>query len=249
MDDIVDLAIYVGALDYYWEWHWLPRPPEPPLPEELIVKVYEPDDRQSRLEKIKNWREQMTNILGDRLSAPLDWDENDQWHAVATPGGKCWTALMLWTAYAEFSEEPPAVLGPPDLAEKNPIFQRLERSSTPLRFRQIVQCIDYWLPAAFDAVVESPGPFEEGAFVGSSPVLLKELEALNDATWKVDRATIQQWSDAGAPADDGLESQARYAFAELLLVAQLSCDHRLPMKYYFDLKTLLPDLLTAARQP
>jgi hypothetical protein len=64
---------------------------------------------------------------------------------------------------------------------------------------------------------------------------------LNEETWKADRATIQEWSEAGEPADGMLESQARYAFAELLLAAQYSCDNRMPMKYYLDTSTLSPD--------
>ncbi len=242
----VDLAIYVGALDYFWEWQWLPEPPAPPAAalegsKVTFFDVIGQDDRQSRQSRISNWRDRMTTELGERLSTPLEWDETDRQYAVATPGSKCWTALMLWAAYAEFSEEPPAVVRSPNTAENDPIFQRLGQLPTPPRFRQIVQNIDYWLPAPFDTVHESTGPEDGIAFIGSSPVLLAQLEALNEETWKADRATIQEWSEAGEPASGTLESWARYAFAELLMAAQYSCDNHMPMKYYFDISTLSPD--------
>jgi hypothetical protein len=238
----VDLAIYVGALDYFWEWQWLPEEPMPPAPEGIeitVLNVVDENDRQARQKKIKEWRNRMTVELSEWISTPLQWDETDRRHAVATPGGKCWTALMLWTTFAELSETPPVVVGSD--ATNSQAFARLEQSLTTLRFRQIVQCIDYWLPVSFDTVLKSTGPVGDVAFIGSSPVLLAQLEVLNAETWKADRATIEQWSEAGEPADGMLESQARYAFAELLLAAQYSCENQMPMKYYFDIDSLSSD--------
>ncbi len=238
----VDLAIYVGSLDYFWEWQWLPEEPMPPVPEGIeitVLNVVGEDDRQERQKQIKEWRDRMTVELSKWISEPLQWDETDRQHAVATPGGKCWTALMLWTTYAELYEAPPAVVGSD--AANNQAFARLGQLLETLRFRQIVQCIDYWLPVSFDTVLKSTGPLNDVAYIGSSPVLLAQLEALNAETWKADRATIEQWSEAGEPADGMLESEARYAFAELLLAAQYSCENQMPMKYYFDIDALSSD--------
>jgi hypothetical protein len=245
MSDAVDCAIYVGSIDHFMEGGWLPRPPLPPLPEGMkvtVLRVIGQTDRKTQQEKIKRWRDRMTTELGNWLSTPLDWDETERQHAVAEPGGTCWMALMLWAAYAEFHEEPPVVVGPSGLASNDPVFQRLKELPEFPRFRQIVQCIDYWLPASFDTVLQSSGPQDESAFIGSSPVLLAQLQALNQETWRADRATIAGWSEAGKPVGDGLEAQARYAFAELLLAAQYSCDHGMPMAYYFDVDSLSPDL-------
>jgi len=243
MSNAADLEIYVGSVDYFWEGEWRPTDPEPPLPEGLTItrfRIIGVDDRQTNQKKIRSWRDRMTTELDGWLSAPLDWDETDPRHAVATPGSKCWMALMYWAAYAEFSEEPPAAVGDVDLAQQDPIFCRLQQLPASPRFVQILQSIDYWLPASFDTVLDSTGPGGDIACIGSSPVLLEQLKALNDETWKADRATIQAWSDAGRPADEKLESQARYAFAEFLSAAQFSCDHRLPMIYYLDKSALWP---------
>lgn len=238
----VDLAIYVGSLDYFWEWQWLPEEPVSPMPEGIeitVLNVIGENDRQERQKKIKKWRDRMTAELSKWISEPLQWDEADRQHAVATPGRKCWTALMLWTTYAELYEAPPSVVGSD--AANNQAFARLGQLPETLRFRQIVQCIDYWLPASFDTVLKSTGPANDVAYIGSSPVLLAQMDALNAETWNADRATIEQWSEAGEPADGMLESEARYAFAELLLAAQYSCENRMPMKYYFNIDTLSSD--------
>jgi len=245
----VDLAIYVGSLDYFWEWEWLTGklwpsgPIEIPAPEgiEGVKVTYFPikDDRQLRRKKIGDWRERMRTELSEWLKAPLDWDEADRRHAVATPNGKCWTSLMLWAAHAEFNEKPPAVAGSDEA--NNQTFARLGQLPDEPRFRQIVQCIDYWLPAPFETVLNSDGPVGDSASIGSSPVLLAQLETLNAETWKADGATIQRWSEAGEPTDGMLESEARYGFAELFLAAQYSCDNHMPMKYYFDENSLSPD--------
>jgi hypothetical protein len=150
-------------------------------------------------------------------------------------------ALLLWAAYAEFSEKPPAVMPSADLAEQDPVFQRLRELPEFPRFRQIVQNIDYWLPTPFDTVLQSRGPYDENAFIGSSPVLLAQLQALNRETWSADRTTIEKWSETGEPTSGRLEDQARYAFAELLLAAQYSCDNRMPMIYHFDPEALSAD--------
>ena len=240
---VVDLAIYVGSLDYFWEWQWLPEgEPLPPVPAGIkiaVLKVGDENDREARQKEIKEWRDRMTAELSEWISAPLRWDESDRRHAVATPGRKCWTALMLWATFAELSEPPPVVVGSDDA--NNQAFARLGQSLTKLRFPQIVQCIDYWLPVSFDTVLESTGPAGDIASIGSSPMLLAQLEALNAETWKADPATIEQWSEAGEPTDGMLESQARYAFAELLFAAQYSCETQMPMKYYFDIDTLSSD--------
>lgn len=245
----VDLAIYVGSLDYFWEWEWLTGEPYPTRPIEIPVAegleglkvTYFPikDDRQVRRKKISDWRDRMRAELGEWLKAPLDWDETDRRHAVAVPNRKCWASLMLWATHAEFHEKPPAVAGFDDVNHQT--FARLRQLPNEPRFRQIVQCIDYWLPAPFDTVLGSDGPVDDSAWIGSSPVLLAQLEALNAETWKADRATIQRWSEAGEPTDGMLESEARYAFAELLLAAQYSCDSRMPMKYYLDESSLSPN--------
>ena len=237
-----DLAIYVGSLDYFWEWQWLPEEPMPPMPEGIeitFLSVVGEDDRQTRQKKIREWRDRMAVELSKWTLEPLQWDETDRQHCVAEPGLKCWMALLLWATYTELHEAPPAVVGSDEA--NNQAFGRLGETLETLRFRQIVQDIHYWLPVSFDTVLKSTGPLNEVAYIGSSPRLMAQLEALNAETWKADRETILEWSKAGEPTDGMLESQARYAFAELLFAAQYSCEHRMPMKFYFDIDSLSSD--------
>ena len=59
--------------------------------------------------------------------------------------------------------------------------------------------------------------------------LVRDLKALNDATWKGGGADFRAWRAAGLPGDLALEPSARFAFAIFLGLGNRSLKHGLPM--------------------
>jgi hypothetical protein len=227
------LNIYVGALTYFWEWEWLPAEgppkPEPSLPiTVLMTRETHQTEIQLRRDEIVAWRARLSKELGSKIPAPLDWDETETEYGVATPHHDGMRAVRLWAAYAD---HPDLQLPLRDMELKDDrAYLRSMKPEADTRYLQIIGNTDYWLPSSFDFTFKVEGPDGEPADVGSTPTLLKQLQDLNEATWKATQKTIEEWEEIGLPSDGSLEEKARYGFSQLFLIAQYACNKGMPMK-------------------
>ncbi len=229
----MSLDVYVGSLTRYFLRDWeteaqrwvreeglgdqLVRPPEPG-----------PAQDAAQVQKlIDGWRDALAQELGDKLSVPLTWDERpDAPYFTRRPSWAAYGQLLVWAAYDEFPSEPPPQ-GPDAHWEQDPVYLRAAASST--RYAQLLRGAVWWLPVDLPwmFVADDPGGHERG--MGSSVVLLRELEELNQRTFKLSGDALAEARRLGVPrAGAPPEQAARFALAVCLEMAQRSVENRLP---------------------
>lgn len=99
------------------------------------------------------------------------------------------------------------------------------------RYPHILMRPELWFPADFESPFFSNDVTGNRYWMGSSPRLLAELDALNAASYKADDATLAAWSRDGPSEEDlSIDRTARFALASLLQAARYSVEHRVPLK-------------------
>jgi hypothetical protein len=229
------LDVYVGSLTRYYAGAW----------ENLIERALRergapqavrpawPTDAAKSQDRIRSrviaWRAALAKALGDRLVAPLEWDETEEapWFT-RRPGWDGFGSLVLWAAYAEN----PTLRLPDTLPEEWDHDVALMRSTTEgfrSRYSHLVRNVEMWLPVAFEITFEGEDVEGRRVVMGSVTTLRRQLADLNAATWKASTADVAAWGSV--PTEDGpVEARARYAFAVLTELAQRAQSERLPMK-------------------
>lgn len=229
------LDVYVGSLTRYYAGVW----------ENLVEKAARERGAQHRVRsarpadaaksqdrirpKVIAWRAALAKALGDRLSAPLEWDETATapWYT-HRPGWDGFGSLVLWAAYAEHE----ALRMPETLPEEWDQDIALTRSTADgfrSRYSHLVRNVEMWLPVAFEITFEGEDVEGRRAVMGSVTTLRRQLADLNAATWKASAADVAAWGQVLAE-EGSLEERARYAFAILTALAERAQTERLPMK-------------------
>ena len=168
-------------------------------------------------QKIKEWRQSLSQTFASRLREPLDWTEdNDGVYFTDKPGWDAYGALMLWAAY----EGHPEFDRLPEDWDSDPVYT----SST--RYPALLRC-DFWLPGEYSFVSKGKAPNENDVTFGFSASLLDELRELNARTWGAER--ISDWFTYGKKREDGLEDCAQFAFAVLYALAATAQEYSQPM--------------------
>ena len=174
---------------------------------------------------VVRWREGLSRWLGDRLAAPLDWDESAPAPCFTDkPGWDGYGGTLLLAAHDELPElpAPPVVSAdwPDDLA-----YQAATALGAGSRYQQLLTP-ELWLPCRFEFTVRTRDVTGEEVELGSSVALLEQLERLA-ARYRLD----------GHPIDDGdgrsLTSAAGTGLSVLLRLATRSVRHRVPMMLDF----------------
>ena len=174
---------------------------------------------------VVRWREGLSRWLGDRLAAPLDWDESAPAPCFTDkPGWDGYGGTLLLAAHDEHPElpAPPVVSAdwPDDLA-----YQAATALGAGSRYQQLLTP-ELWLPCRFEFTVRTRDVTGEEVELGSSVALLEQLERLA-ARYRLD----------GHPIDDGdgrsLTSAAGTGLSVLLRLATRSVRHRVPMMLDF----------------
>jgi hypothetical protein len=174
---------------------------------------------------VLRWRDGLSRWLGDRLAAPLDWDESGPAPCFTDkPGWDGYGGTLLLAAHDEHPElpAPPVVSAdwPDDLA-----YQAATALGAGSRYQQLLTP-ELWLPCRFEFTVRTQDVTGEEVELGSSAALLEQLERLA-ARYRLD----------GHPIDDGdgssLSSAAGTGLSVLLRLAARSVRHRVPMMLDF----------------
>ena len=162
------------------------------------------------------WCAELTEALGQNISAPITWDEGEGLpYFTDRPGWEGYIALVLWAAYAGA----PHLVRPTSLPEQDwnedPAFLAMlpRESGTP--YRQILQA-ELWLPCEFKFVFRGPALTGDATWIGSTFALREQLELLNQNTLSVD-------------ASDAFAQSARFSLAMFQELSQKACEARLPI--------------------
>ena len=231
------LDVYVGSLSRYYSQDWetvVQRAGrEGGVPVEVIGQQGLKDegaDPATIREAVLAWRAQLAEALADSLEEPLDWREDlDAPYFTDKPAWDCYSALLLWAAYAEH----PELERPEGCVEDWSTDQayRLCSSAEPgTHYPNLLKGTEWWLPTELPFVFTAADPSGAVAVFGSSVRLAAELSELNSRTWKADPDTLVAWRRNGAEYGSPLEVGARFAFAVFEGLAREAVQHRLVMK-------------------
>jgi hypothetical protein len=171
------------------------------------------------------WRDGLGRWLGERLAAPLDWDESGQAPCFTDkPGWDGYGGTLLLAAHDEHPElAVPATVSAdwPD----DPAYQAASARGAGSRYQQLLTP-ELWLPCRFGFVVRTQDVTGEEVEVGSSVALLDQFRLLR-ARRGLDGAPDR------AGGDHRLAAVAAAGLAVLVRLAERSVRHRLPMKLDF----------------
>jgi hypothetical protein len=174
---------------------------------------------------VLSWREGLGRWLGDRLAAPLDWDESGQAPRFTDkPSWDGYGGTLLLAAHDEHPElAVPATVSAdwPD----DPAYQAATAPGAGSRYQQLLTP-ELWLPCPFGFVVRTQDVTGEETQIGSSVALLEQLQLLR-ARYRLDGQV------AGSGGDHRLAPTAAAGLAVLLRLAERSVRHRVPMRLDF----------------
>jgi hypothetical protein len=230
------LDVYVGSLTRYYAGEWeniAERATRERGGDYRVARVgglFDSSDPDEIREAVIAWRTSLSESLGERIAAPLDWSEElEAAYYTGRPGWDGFGSLVLWAAYAEH----PALRRPASLPEEwdnDPVLMRSNADGVRSRFSHLVRNVELWLPCNFEFTFEGEDVDGRRVVVGSAAILRRQLEDLNAATWKARPGVVAGWGRE-APVDEApLEQSARHAFAVLLELASQAVEQRLPMK-------------------
>ncbi len=228
------LDVYVGSLTRYYAGGWENVSERAARERGARAGPDRPATTDEEVERTRlamtAWRKALARSLGDRVVAPLDWDESPEApYFTGRPGWDGFGSLVLWAAYAEH----PALRLPDALPEEWDNDLALVRSNAEgfrSRFSHLVRNVELWLPGGFEFTFEGGDVDGRRLVMGSSTMLRRQLGELNGATWKATATAISRWGQNPPPSDASLESCARYGFAVLSDLVERAVAHRLPMK-------------------
>jgi len=175
---------------------------------------------------VVSWRDGLGRWLGDRLAEPLAWDESGQ--------AACFTDKPSWDGYGgtlllAAHDEHPELAVPATVSADwpdDPAYQASSARGAGSRYQQLLTP-ELWLPSRFGFVVRTQDVTGEEVQIGSSIVLLDQLELLRA------RYGLDDLADGHGDHDHLLAPTAAAGLAVLLRLAERSARHRLPMRLDF----------------
>lgn len=234
------LDVYVGSLSRYYAGDWetiaqrLGR--EQGVPVEIIRRSGAEQDgpplspREAHA-AILRWRAWLSQPLRAEGIDALDWDERlDAPYATDKPDWSGYGALLVWAAREEYPRWFARKMWNEKDWHKDRSYRRGLRAGVKSRYGQLIVGPEFWLPADFIGVIDATGPSGEETRIGSLIQLRRQLDLLNERTWRAEAAAIATWR-RGADLDDRLlEDRARLGFAIFDHLTTFAIEHRLVMK-------------------
>jgi hypothetical protein len=229
------LDVYVGTLTRYYTRDWENAVQSQARLDGVKYQVITAGGDQGpppKAEEVRpvilSWQQALTQGLGPALVEPVAWEESPESpYFTDRPGYAGYSALLTWTLYAHAPAASPPLDVPEDWAE-DPLFEAATAAGSGSPYRQILQPA-YWLPVPLDFVFEGPSPVNEPTWIGSSPTLLKQLDLLNEVTFRASDADLVRYLTGEFDAPSPLEHAARFALATFRQLAMKSIEFRVPM--------------------
>lgn len=175
---------------------------------------------------VVRWRDRLSSWLGDRLTAPLDWDESGPAPCFTDkPGWDGYGGALLLAAHDEHPELPAPARVSADWPD-DPAYQAASAPGAGSRYHQLLTP-ELWLPCRFDFTVRTQDLTGEEVELGSSQALLGQLELLS-ARYRLDSQPPELAADGRS-----LSAAAGNGLAVLRRLAERSVTNRVPMKLDF----------------
>lgn len=236
------LDVYVGPLTRYYAHDWetviqrMGR--EQGIPVVIERANASPDaitDPATIRDLILTWRSAMSLSMrtAGLIEGELDWSEDAQTpYFTDKPGGDCYGAVQLLAAH---EEEPRPLFGSAypsklrnDWGNDAALKRRLRAKPKP-RYAHLYGC-EIWLPHEMKDSFLGPNPTANRVSIGSVFGLLRDLEALNDRTFKGSAEERTRWATAMPNGEDvGFEPKAKTGLAIMSDLAAVAARERLPM--------------------
>lgn len=224
------LDIYVGPLSRYYGRSWrtiVQQAAGESGMECVIVRANQSEETVSSDDAQKvvlEWRQQLARALG----IELEWNEsvNGEYYT-DKPAWDCYWALVLHASIEMFpgakrrwwsSKEP----------HQHPAYRKA-RATVDGRYSQLVSETEFWLPIGQNLLFRGQSVQGIAVGFGTTYALLRQLEELNQRTWRAETGELEHWMREGADVDADEDVKARFAFAVMHSLAFLACKHRLPM--------------------
>jgi hypothetical protein len=164
-----------------------------------------------------DWNESVRAVFAARGFERAPDSADETFAASEELGWSAYGALVLWAAYAEHPDRSRPIMEP-DEWHKDPVVLASAAQGFATRYATLVRGVELWVPGDFDTVVEIPSPDGDVLDAGSTGELVRELDALNAATWQVTAAQVLGWRDTVDVASSRLEDLARRGFSAFFRV-------------------------------
>jgi hypothetical protein len=232
------LDIYVGSLTRYylndWETVAARIMREDGIPYQVVRPQSEPDDAVTDpavvKEAVESWRKSLEAGLRQHLTAGLSWDEEpDAPYFTDRPAWEGYAGLVLLAAHTEHPEFPRPECATTEW-DKDGAYQAAVSPDFKSRF-SVLYDVGIWLPCFFSFKFKAPDVAGAEMWFGSSLELLDELRRLNEETYRGSSDDLSKWKKfEGVDKENTFDKSALCGLAMFLELAQLSVDHKLPMK-------------------
>jgi hypothetical protein len=189
------------------------------------------DSERRRLQKeVATWRKRISKQLRGYIQGEIEWDESPGApYFTDKPGWESYVALALWAAYDDHPGLPRPITVVEDWTT-DPAWKASAAEGFRTQYEHVIQGPEIWLPVEFQSTLKTKDVRGKRITVGSSQSLLRELNLLNERTWRADATALKQWRFDGPGPRDSLEPNARFGLALFLDLCEKSVAHRLPMK-------------------
>ena len=235
------LDLYVGTLTRYYLGDWENIGQQWAREHGMPYQVVRPGDEEqsstdtvvnpvSLREAIYDWREVLTEGLGDQLEEPLEWNEAlDTPYYTDRPHWDGYGALVLLAALEENAHH-----SPPDIIDEqwteHPAY--LESKADNFENTEYLQILmpELWLPADFPFTFRFMDLTGHTLAIGSATRLLEQLRLLNDRTFKGDEQERELWCLEAPKSGGSFQHAARFGLGMFLELAEKAVENRLPLK-------------------
>ena len=229
--------VYVGSLTRYivgnWENPGKRYAREHGIEYNIIRPRAKPEDAvtdpQVIQEAVVLWRQSLEIGLKSNLPGGLPWDEGfDSPYFTERPNWEGYTSLLLHAAHVKQPQFPRPAEPDPDYEQNETYLTATAAESTS----PLVQLLtaEIWLPNDFDFTFKFEDVIGNQVVFGSSVSLLKELKELTVESYEGSETDPAKWKYPESGNDNPFEQAARVGLEIFQHLAEMSVQHRLPMK-------------------
>lgn len=230
--------VYVGPLTRYYSGTWENLGQQFARSEGLPYQLLRPGDELSatrpRPEQVmialQDWREALTDALGDHLEEPLDWREApDLPYVTHRPHWQGYSALLLLAAYEDNPHFSPPTRIPDDWREDHALAASRNEGIGDSDYPSIL-LPELWLPCNFEFLFKCIDLAGHDIYMASVYSLRAQLGLLNDRTYRM--TASERGEAAAATPDEGaaFNESARFGLALFMELADEAGETCMPMK-------------------